>query len=188
VVSTGSAMAEQPLPIPKQMLEQAKRMDLFLEAYLECGIISDACKAVVVGGQVLERGRPSQWARDHPEFRERYIAAREEVNDKIEKEVYRRAIVGWEEPVYQGGKKVGTIHKYDSTLLIFLAKANMPEKYRDKFEGANIGLGPTLNLNFAGDGVIRAIASLEPEELERLAARGRPLEGEFKEIKEPVGD
>ncbi len=180
VVYTGTTMAETPATIT----ERAKKQDLFIEAYLECGIIRDACLAVTVGGKALSRNRPGEWARDNPEFRERYIAAREEVNDKIEKEIYRRAVLGWDEPVYQGGKQVGAIHKYDSTLLIFLAKANMPDKYRDKFEGVN--LGGVLNLAIAGDGVIRAIAGLSEEELERLAERGKPIEGEFTAIEAPV--
>jgi len=159
-------------------------MNLFLKAYLVCGIISDACKAVVVNGQALDRNLPNTWAKEHPEFEERYAAAREEVNDQIEKEIYRRAVLGWDEPVFQGGKKVGIIHKYDSTLLIFLAKANMPNKYRDKFEGANLGFGP--NFNFAGNDVVRAIAGLSEEELERLADRGKPIEGEVVAIGEPV--
>lgn len=180
MVYDGTTMAEPPI----QTAERTERQDLFIEAYLECGIIRDACLAVTVGGKALNRNRPGEWARDDPEFRERYIAAREEVNDKIEKEIYRRAVLGWDEPVYQGGKQVGVIHKYDSTLLIFLAKANMPDRYRDKFEGVN--LGGVLNLAIAGDGVIRAIAGLSEEELERLAERGKPLEGEFKAIEAPA--
>lgn len=37
-----------------------------------------------------------------------------------------RAIDGWDEPVFQGGKQVGTVHKHDSTLLMFLIKQRDP--------------------------------------------------------------
>ena len=160
---------------------QRARMNSFLQAYVVCGSISDATKAVVVRGQPLGRNAPAVWIRQFPEFADKMAVAREEVNDQIEKEIYRRAVEGWDEPVYQGGAQVGTIHKYDSTLLIFMAKANMPEKYRDKYEGANIG--PTFN--FAGNDVVRAIAALQPDELERLAERGKPIEGEVKLLEKP---
>ena len=160
---------------------QRAKMNLFLQSYVLCGSISDATQAVVVRGVPMERSTPARWAREFPEFADKMAVAREEVNDQIEKEIYRRAVDGWDEPVYQGGAQVGTIHKYDSTLLIFMAKANMPEKYRDKYEGANIG--PTFN--FAGNDVVRAIAALQPDELERLAARGKPLEGEVQLLEGP---
>ncbi|KKL13566.1 hypothetical protein LCGC14_2524500 [marine sediment metagenome] len=175
---SGAELVSQPVKEPTRL--QWARMNVFLAEYRERGIIVDACKAVSDGGRTLERRTPGFWAREYPAFADLMAEAREEVNDKIEREIYRRGVEGWEEPVYQGGQQVGTIRKYDSTMLIFLAKANMPGKYRDKFEGANLNFQP--NFNFAGDGVIRAIAGLSPEELERLASRGKPIEGEFKEV------
>jgi hypothetical protein len=51
----------------------------------------------------------------------------------------RRALVGWKEPVYQGGKEVGTIRKFSDNLLIFLLKGKRPEVFRERHEltGAN---------------------------------------------------
>jgi len=49
----------------------------------------------------------------------------------LEEEGYRRAVKGVLEPVYQAGKKVGTVRKYSDTLLIFLLKGRKPETYRD---------------------------------------------------------
>jgi hypothetical protein len=46
-------------------------------------------------------------------------------------EIRRRAIEGWNDPVYQMGQRVGSVRKYSDVLLIFLAKRLMPE-YRDK--------------------------------------------------------
>ena len=36
-------------------------------------------------------------------------------------------------PVYQGGKKVGSVRKYSDLLLIFLLKAAAPETDRDNY-------------------------------------------------------
>ncbi len=66
--------------------------------------------------------------------------AREEAADHLEDEARRRAVDGWDEPVYGSGGtgvgtvEVGTIRKYDSTLLIFLLKGARPEKYRERFD------------------------------------------------------
>lgn len=54
--------------------------------------------------------------------------------DRIEAEIRRRAIEGVDEPVFQGGRLVGTVRKFSDTLLIFMAKGAMPEKYRERFE------------------------------------------------------
>jgi len=55
---------------------------------------------------------------------ERYRAA-------LVAEIHRRAVVGVEEPVYQGGVLVGTKRVYSDRLLETLAKAKLPE-FRDK--------------------------------------------------------
>ena len=41
---------------------------------------------------------------------------------ELETEAWRRAVKGTKKPVYQGGKKVGTITEYSNTLLMFLIK------------------------------------------------------------------
>src|SRR5262249_4954507 len=63
-------------------------------------------------------------------------------------EMRRRALVGWDEPVYQGGKLVGHIRKFSDTLLIFALKAERPEKYRERYEPRSEGHTPvTLTLS-----------------------------------------
>jgi hypothetical protein len=54
--------------------------------------------------------------------------------EALEAEAHRRAFVGWLEPVYQGGKEVGQVRKFDSTLLIFLLNGAAPEKYRRRLD------------------------------------------------------
>jgi len=49
----------------------------------------------------------------------------------VREEIDRRARRGWSETVYQLAKRAGTVRKYSDTLLMFHAKARMPE-YRDK--------------------------------------------------------
>jgi hypothetical protein len=53
-------------------------------------------------------------------------------NELIEQEIYRRAVAGVEKPLaYQGQLTGATITEYSDNLLMFLAKARMPAKYRD---------------------------------------------------------
>ena len=52
-------------------------------------------------------------------------------NEVIEEEIYRRGVQGFDEPLMYKGMMVGTVRKYSDNLLMFLAKARMPAKYRD---------------------------------------------------------
>lgn len=79
--------------------------------------------------------------------------AREEAVDNLAAEIWRRAVQGVEVPVFyqrqmcyqkefdpQTGqmrttRKPLTIRRYSDTLLMFLANAEMPEKYRDNWTG-----------------------------------------------------
>ena len=54
-------------------------------------------------------------------------------------EARRRGVDGWEEPVFQGGKQVGTVRKYDSNLLMFSIKGRRPEfKENPKIDISNM--------------------------------------------------
>lgn len=62
-----------------------------------------------------------------PALTDIYKAAKE-CGDRLrqqmrEDEVFRRGVLGWDEPVYQNGRKVGKIRKYDSKLLELDVKA-----------------------------------------------------------------
>lgn len=64
-----------------------------------------------------------------PRFRKLYEYAEQIAADKIDEEMHRRAIEGYERAVYQDGEKVGTIKKYSDRLLERLAEAHKPDKY-----------------------------------------------------------
>ena len=59
--------------------------------------------------------------------------------EALEDEGRRRAYEGWDEPVFHKGEECGAVRKYSDTLLIFLLKGLMPEKYREN-----------VNMNVAG--------------------------------------
>jgi hypothetical protein len=71
-------------------------------------------------------------AKADPEFSRAWDEAVEFGIEELETEARRRAYLGVDEPVYQGGKEVGLVRKYSDTLLIFLLKGAKPDKYRDR--------------------------------------------------------
>ena len=66
-------------------------------------------------------------------FQLAYQEAMDDFKEGIEVEIYRRAVFGWEEEVYQQGEFAGTMRKFDSRLLEMLAKRHIPE-FKEKFE------------------------------------------------------
>jgi hypothetical protein len=84
------------------------------------------------------------WRHDDTDtaFQDGVKLAMELACDRIEAEIRRRAIEGVEEPVYQQGGMVGTVRRFSDTLLIFLAKGAMPQKYRERFEHSGPNGGP----------------------------------------------
>jgi hypothetical protein len=69
--------------------------------------------------------------RSEPDFAAAWDEALEVATDALEAEARRRALEGWEEPIFCGGEECGRVRKYDSTLMIFLLKAHRPEKFRE---------------------------------------------------------
>ncbi len=106
----------------------------------------------------LSRRRDEKFARA-------WDRALDSATDRLEQEAVRRAVDGVDEPVYQGGKKVGSITRYSDTLLIFLLKAN-----RDKFRQANMPpmIGQQNNLTINSYTVVEDAqnVNVSPEEFE----------------------
>jgi hypothetical protein len=101
----------------------------FLRALRRTGVVRSACRAARVGRSTAYRHRESD-----PDFADRWDDAIETAVDGMESEARRRAVDGTEKPVFYKGEQCGTIREYSDTLLIFLLKANRPEKYRDNFD------------------------------------------------------
>ena len=104
----------------------AKKGAKFL-GVLQAGMsVSKACKVAK-----LPRRTAYDWRESDALFAQAWDDAVEAGTDALEDEAVRRAKNGWLKPVYQGGKKVGTIQEFSDTLLIFSLKARRPQKFRD---------------------------------------------------------
>jgi hypothetical protein len=80
----------------------------------------------------INRTTHPDWLRDDPTYRPRFEQAHQQAITAWEDEVSRRAFLGTRKPVYQGGKKVGTVLEFSDGLAQFMLKANNREKYGDK--------------------------------------------------------
>lgn len=104
-----------------------QKKNAFLAAYAEVGNITRA--AEIVG---INRNNHYQWMQNDPDYPAMFQEVDRQACDRLEEEARRRAVEGTEKPVFQGGKLVGTIREYSDTLLIFLMKGAMPEKYKER--------------------------------------------------------
>lgn len=122
----------------------------FLEHFSQTGNMTYTCRETKVS-----RRRVRKWLlSDDERFIAEYNEAAEQASELLEREIYRRAVEGWEEPVFFKGEQAWkrdprtnalvldahgepipqAVRKFDSTLLIFLTKGAKPEKYRERFE------------------------------------------------------
>lgn len=74
-----------------------------------------------------------------PTFKEKYEASCIIARDVLEDEAIRRSTEGTVKPIYQGGKKVGSIREYSDTLLIFLLKGLKPDTYKERAHHEHTG-------------------------------------------------
>lgn len=143
--------------------QQAKKA-LFLTVFPDEGTVTHAA-----GRVGIDRATHYRWLHDDVDYARAFADAEIQANDNMEREARRRAIEGTEEPVYQGGKLIGHIRKYSDTLLIFMMKAAMPGKYRERVD-------VTLDIRQAVERLTADPAEREAAmaEVDRILAESRP--------------
>lgn len=112
-----------------------KKVAAFLAELALRGNVTESARVAGVA-----RSTVYEWRAEDESFASDWDAALDEAADAMEREAWRRAIEGVDEPVFgalgnnQGSGEIGTVRKYSDTLLIFLMKGARPEKYRDRHE------------------------------------------------------
>ena len=107
--------------------QTAEKRALFLEMLIDHGgNISAACEY-----SGLARCLVYEWERENEDFKIAFREAQRHGLEVLEDEARRRAFVGTEKPVFHQGIRCGSIKEYSDTLMIFLLKGGMPEKYKD---------------------------------------------------------
>lgn len=133
-----------------------KKQADFLAAFAKVGNITGAAKEAKVDRRVHY-----EWLED-PAYAEQFDALGPLVLNILEDEAHRRAVDGVDKPVWQGGKKMGTVKEYSDTLMIVLLKARAPEKYKDRVQNEVVGKGGKDLYQNATDAELEArLAELE---------------------------
>jgi hypothetical protein len=117
-------VAEYPEPLFQQISHPGKKT--FLAAFAHCGRIRRAAQAAQVSWRLHY-----YWLEDDPDYAAAFEAAKKMAGDFLEDEAIRRAMEGWEKPVYYKGEHVDNERVYSDLLLIVMLKAAKPEKYRE---------------------------------------------------------
>ena len=126
------------VPKPRNPARTAKTKTAFLKHYAENGVVLYACRAAGIGRTTFY-----DWLKKDKRFAELHAQATEDAIDVLEQEAKRRAVDGWDEPVYQKGEEVGKVRKYSDNLLITLLKGKKPDVYRERVDlNAKHGLSP----------------------------------------------
>ncbi len=123
----------------------------FLEALKRTGLVTEACE--IVG---IARRTPYDWAKKSEEFAETMEVARADgeklLLDEVRKEVRRRGLEGWDDPIVYQGKisktkdpRTGeivplTVRKWSDNLLMFWGKY-LDARFRDNFPAVSTQVG-----------------------------------------------
>lgn len=160
--ATGGPKAPRSNKRIERLRHEAKRAK-FLAAYAELGSITAAAKKLG-----MDRSAHYQWL-DDSAYMIDFAKANRLAVEGLEAEARRRAVDGFEVPVFQGGKKIGTQRTYSDRLLEKLLEANAPEKYREKLPYDD----ETINLLIASE-LARIAGRRKDESIDPPAQGAKP--------------
>jgi hypothetical protein len=148
-----------------------ERKALFLAELARHGVVARAARAA---SPHSENGCAMSFRdarREDPDFAVAWEDAMEQARGALEFELHRRAVEGWEEPIYGGRHKekvVGTVRRYSDRLLELRAKALLPE-YRERRQ---VELGGGLDVKHAAKAQedLAGLSELSPEAQDELRA------------------
>jgi len=131
-------------------------MKAFLIALCNTPVVGHACDAAGISRQTAYRHRD-----ENLEFASLWDAAIDAGWDRAEKEAVRRAVDGFENPVFHNGVEVGTKREYSDRLLEVLLKGNRAKTYREthalEVTGRNGGAIQTEKVNGLSDAELDAL-------------------------------
>lgn len=115
---------------------------LFLAALAEVPVVVHACKAAGVNRATAWRAREAD-----PEFAKAWDEALEEGVDRAEQEAFRRAVAGYEKPVWYKGELVGTETVHSDALLALILKGRRKKVYAERTELTGADGGPVAQVD-----------------------------------------
>ncbi len=131
----------------------------YLAAYAIAGTPTRASQAAGVGVQ-----RHSYWLANDAAYADAFQLASAMAAELLESEARRRALLGYQRPIYQRGVLVGYEQRYSDTLMLALLQANMPAKYgRTSVDHRHSGAVASVHVD---------VRDLSDADLLALASRG----------------
>lgn len=136
-----SSTTQEPAPFPQAIktrrgflrLEhvEVKHIEDFLDVLADTGLKKNSAERAGLSYMTVLR-----LEKQDEEFKTMVHEAMESYRESLQREAHRRAVDGWDEPVFSQklGTQIGTVRKYDSKLLELMLKRHVPE-FREKFEG-----------------------------------------------------
>lgn len=115
---------------------------VFLAALAEVPVVVHAAKAAGVNRSTAWRARE-----EDPEFAKAWDAAMEEGIDRAEQEAFRRAVTGYEKPVWYKGELVGTETVHSDALLALILKGRRKKVYAERTELTGADGGPVAQVD-----------------------------------------
>lgn len=136
-----------------------EQWEIFLDTFAATGQVGKAAKhaGITTGRIMLER-------RNNLQFEAQYQLAYDMANVVIEDEAVRRAVHGWNEPVFYRGNKVATVRKYSDQMLALLLKGRMRKVYGDQLGLTHDGKVGIQSFNY-DDAVSPVTQGNTPEEV-----------------------
>tara|TARA_R110000764_G_scaffold147568_1_gene235491 strand:- start:1487 stop:2026 length:540 start_codon:yes stop_codon:yes gene_type:complete len=124
----GSKKLGQGTPTKASRARQQTVKNGFLKALEEGASVSRACRDLGVSRSAIYL-----WRRTDQKFTDEWLAAEDAGTDRMEDELWRRAVEGVEKPTgFYQGEPGAFVREYSDTLLIFGLKGRRPEKYADR--------------------------------------------------------
>ena len=105
---------------------RAREREKFIQLFADSGNVADSLRKAGIPQRTAYG-----WKKSDPEFAALWKEAEEIATDGLVDEARRRGVEGWDEDVYQQGKRVGTIRRHSDRMLEILLKGHRPEKYRE---------------------------------------------------------
>lgn len=116
-----------------------------------------------------------------PAFAAQWEEAMQAAEASIEHELYRRAQIGWDEPIFGGRHKervVGTVRKYSDRLLELRARAMLPAYRETHGIAVNKQVTHTVDAGVLGDAVAKVALQMADTLRPQLPAPARVIEHE----------
>jgi len=136
-MATKKILKPRPGSAAARVAAIAEKKASFLKNYEAIGTVSGAAVQTP-----CDRRHVYDWLEDDPAFAEAFGHSRERAVDLAEQELRRRGIAGVDRPVFQGGKRVGTIREYSDACLIFYLKGRRKDVFGEKRELSGPDGGP----------------------------------------------